>query len=145
MNVLDTRFRNVACSGEVFQSYEAMISMHPEWKDESFEYVSSGEWLLDSYTGEVKSEDEWHMDWLEDIHKEWEGLGWNEVKSGFLTPVVVDWSDPEEWHCILPDSAMALMKGFDRKLMEEIERNPCVDATLQDIWDAFCAYQSIYA
>ena len=141
MNILDARFRNVACFGEVFQSYEAMISMHPDWKDEDVEHISSGQWLLDPYTGEAKSEDEWHMDWLENIHEEWEGLGWAEVKSGLLVPVVVIWNDPEEWRYIPEESAMDMMKMEDKDLMEEIAREPCIEATVQDIWNAFCAYQ----
>ena len=141
MNILDRHFRHIVCEGQLFNSYDMMAIMHPDFEEKDWELTSSGQWLLDPHTGEAKPEDEWQMDWLEDVHEHWEGLSWTEIENGLLMPVVCDHSDPEKKTFISADMAMEMMKDKDPELMKEIQADPCQDADIQEIWEAFWTYQ----
>ena len=146
MNILDRQFRHVIChDGEFFKNYEDMKKEHPEYREyrcRSWKYQSFGDWMLDPYTGECKMREEWHSDWLEDANPAWEGLTWKDVENS-LCSVVCDSSDPEGKTFISSDDALEIMKKKDSALFEDLEKEQCINATLQDVWEAFwsCQFQ----
>lgn len=141
MNILDREYRHVVAEGQFFASYSTMVAEHPELLKKDWIIASVGSWMLDPHTGEAKSEYDWQMDWLEDAYEAWRDLSWTEVKNGILMPVVMDTDDPEGKTFISKDSAMEMMKEADAGLMHLIEQEPCVNASIQDVWEAFWAYQ----
>ena len=145
MNILDKEYRGVIHEGSFFNSYKSMAKIRPELVNKDWKMASFGSWLLDPHTGEAKSSYDWEMDWLEDVHDAWKDLCWSDIRKGILMPVVYDRMDPEGKTFISADMAMEMMKAQDPELMKELEQDPCIDATIQDVWEAFWAYQEAKA
>ena len=142
MNMLDQHYRTILCNDQVFMSVSNMEATHPSLEGLHWSFVSHGEWMMDPHTGEAKLKEDWQLDWLNDDNPAWEGLSWDEVERS-LMPVVVDVKDPEGKTFLSHEMAMEMMKACDKDLMESLKKDPCLDASLQDVWDAFWTYQEI--
>lgn len=142
MNMLDQHYRTVFCDGQTFMSVSSMEASHPEMKGLYWSFVEHGDWFMDPHTGEAKLKEDWQLAWLNDEVPYWEDLSWSDIER-FLVPVVIDSNDPTGRTFLSHDMALEMMEECDKELMKSLKKDPCLDASLQDVWDAFWSYQEI--